>query len=69
MKSNKATGPYGIVSEMLKDSDEAGIEMVADLVNSIVSECVVPTDWGSNSIINCYEGKGDALGRSKYKGE
>ena len=38
MKSNKAAGPSGIVSEMLKASGEAGIDLVTDLVNSILSE-------------------------------
>ena len=35
MKSDKAAGPSGIVSEMLKASGEAGIDLVTDLVNSI----------------------------------
>ena len=47
MKSNKAAGPSGIVSEMLKASS-----LVTDLVNSILSEGVIPTDWESSSIIN-----------------
>ena len=68
MKCNKAAGPSGIVSEMLKASGEAGIDLVTDLVNSILSEGVIPTDWESSSIINCYKGKGDALDRSNYRG-
>ena len=67
MKSNKAAGPSGIVSEMLKASSEAGIDLVTDLVNSILNEGVIPTDWESSSIINRYKRKGDALDRSNYR--
>ena len=68
MKSNKAAGPSKIVSEMLKASCEAGSDVVTDLVNSIVSEGIVPTYWEKSSIINCYKGKGDAMDRSNYRG-
>ena len=68
MKSGKAAGPSGIVAEMLMASGEAGIDLVTELVSSIVYECVIPTDWEISSIVNCYKGKGDALERSNYRG-
>ena len=68
MKSGKAAGPSGIVAEMLTASGEAGIDLVTELVSSIVYECVIPTYWEISSIVNCYKGKGDALERSNYRG-
>ena len=37
-------------------------------VNQVVQEGVIPNDWRSSTIINCYKGKGDALERGNYKG-
>ena len=68
MKSGKAAGPSGIVSEMLNASGDAGIDLVTDLVNSIISQGVVPADWEISTIVNCYKGKGDALERGNYRG-
>ena len=40
MKSGKAAGPSGIVTEML-----TGIDLITKLVNSIVGQGVVPSYW------------------------
>ena len=45
MASGKAAGPSGIVAEMLKPVGEAGAEEVRDLVEIIISEGCIPTDW------------------------
>ena len=63
MKDGKAAGVSGIVSEMLKASDEAGLEHFTELFNSIVKEEKVPSDWEMSTIINCFKGKGDAVDR------
>ncbi len=39
---------------------KTGVNANTDLANAIVSEGVVPADWGISVIINCYKGKGDA---------
>ena len=68
MASGKAAGPSGIVTEMLKLVREAGAEEVCDLVENIISEGCIPTDWQESFIVNLYKGKGDALNRGNYRG-
>ena len=45
MKDGKAAGVSGIVSEMLKASGDAGLEIFIELFNNIVKEEKVPSDW------------------------
>ena len=45
MVSGKAAGPPGIVAEILKPLGEASAAEVRDLVEDIISECCIPTDW------------------------
>ena len=66
--SGKAAGPSGIVAEMLKPVGEAGAVEVRDLIEDIISEGCIPTDWQESFIVNLYKGKGDALHRGNYRG-
>ena len=68
MASGKAGGPSGIVAEMLKPVWEVGTVEVCDLVENIISEGCIPTDWQESFIVNLYKGKGDALNRGNYRG-
>ena len=68
MASGKAAGPSGIVAEMLKPVGEAGAVEVCDLIEDIISEGCIPTDWQESFIVNLYKGKGDALNRGNYRG-
>ena len=68
MASGKAAGPSGIVAEMLKSVGEAGAVEVRDLIEDIISEGCIPTDWQESFIVNLYKGKGDALNRGNYRG-
>ena len=61
MASGKAAGPSGIVAEMLKPVGEPGSEEVCVLVENIISEGCILTDWQESFIVNLYKGKGDAL--------
>ena len=45
MASGKEAGPSGIVAEMLKPVGEAGAVEVRDLIEDIISEGCIPTDW------------------------
>ena len=53
---------------MIKAAGELGLEMIADLLNQIIREGVVPAEWELSTIVNCYKGKGDALERGNYRG-
>ena len=39
-----------------------------DLIEDIISEGCIPTDWQESFIVNLYKGKGDALNRGNYRG-
>jgi len=67
-KSGKASGPGGVVMEMLKAAGEVGVEWVTDLCNAIVSEGKIPSDWKKSWMVNVYKGKGDALECGSYRG-
>ena len=45
MKSGKATGPSGIVVEMIKAAGDTGATMIRDLATVIIRDGKVPTDW------------------------
>ena len=68
MASGKAAGPSGIAAEMLKPVGEASAVEVRDLIEDIISEGCIPTDWQESFIVNLYKGKGDALNRGNYRG-
>ena len=61
MMNEKAAGPSGVVSEIVR---EAGIDINTDLVNQIIGERVREL----SATVNCYKGKGDSFGRGNYIG-
>ena len=68
MASGKAAGPSGIVAEMLKPVGESGAIEVRHLIEDIISEGRIPTDWQESYIVSLYKGKGGALNRGNYRG-
>ena len=68
MASGKAVEPSSIVAEMLKLVGRAGADEVHDLVENIISEGCIPTDWQESFIVSLYKGKGDVLNRGNYRG-
>ena len=68
MKNGIAAGPSGILSEVVKAVEEAGVDMITDLVNQIMVEGVFPAEWELSTIVNFYKGKEDDLERGNYRG-
>ena len=68
MKTGKAPGPSGVLTEMLKASSDVCSEMIADLTNSIISDNTMPSKWNDSIIISLYKGKGEALDTGNYWG-
>ena len=68
MKSGKSAGPSGIVSEMLKASDDSVVPVLTRLINTIIREGRVPDEWNKSYIISLYKGKGDSLDCGNYRG-
>src|SRR2546426_13004 len=67
MKSGKASGPSGVVTEMLKAAGEIVIEWMTDLFNAVVREGKVPVDWCKSWMISIYKGIGDAMECKSYR--
>ncbi|MBJ5570582.1 hypothetical protein JGG62_24590 [Salmonella enterica subsp. enterica serovar Typhimurium] len=67
MKKGKAAGPTGVVTEMLKASQEVGVQWLTDLSNRIIDEGRIPGDWEKSVIIPIYKGKGDPLECASYR--
>ena len=68
MSLGKAAGPSGIVAEMLKAADSSGASMIRDLIEDIIFENRIQSEWQESHIVSVYKGKGDALNRSNYRG-
>lgn len=51
---------------MVKSAFEAGVEMAADLINQTLVG-VIPAEGEKDTIVNCYNGKRDALQRRYYR--
>ena len=60
MKNGKASGTSGVVAEMLLASGEIGIERLTELFNRVIREELVPEDWNTSTIVNCFKNKGEA---------
>ena len=66
MKNGKPAGPSAVVSEMVKTTGEAGVDMITDLANQIIVG-VIPVEWELSTIVNCYKGKENSLERENYR--
>ena len=52
MIPRKAAGPSGVVSKMIKASGGADIEPIRDLINAIIAQNCIPSDWQYSYIVN-----------------
>ena len=68
MSLGKAAGLSGIVAEMLKAADSSGASMIRDLIEGIIFENRIPSEWQKSHIGSVYKGKDDALNMSNYRG-
>ena len=68
MKMGKATGPSGVVLEMLKAAGGDGVTWMTELFNQIISDGKIPVEWRKSWVVTVYKGKGDALDCGSYRG-
>ena len=68
MKSGKATGQSDISAGYLKYLNDEGIEWVKELLNRIIKEEKIPTEWTKSYIVTIYKGKGDPVQCKNYRG-
>ena len=67
VKNGKASGPSGVVTEMLKASSNICSELIAYLTKSIVRENAMPSEWDDSFIFSVFKGKGKATDRGNYR--
>ena len=65
MSLGKAADPSGIVAEMLKAAGSSGASMIRDLIEDIIFENRISSEWQESHIVSVYKGKGAAL---NYRG-
>ena len=68
IQNTKPVGPSGVVAEMLKVAPDICCKIIEDLMNAIIFEGKVPTDWSDNIFVSSFKGKGDTLDPSNYCG-
>ena len=56
LKIGKASGPTGVVSEMMKAARGFGSRWMTDLINNIVKEGCIPDDWRKSIPCLCTRG-------------
>ena len=67
MKTGKAAGQSGIVTEMIKAMGEDGVIWMTEVCNRIVRERRIPEDWQRSILVPIYKGKGDPLECGSYR--
>ena len=65
---SKATGPSGIIIDMLKAAGNDGIVFLRELITSVMINGKIPEDWEMSFILSLYKGKDDSLDRGSYIG-
>ena len=53
----KAAGPTGVVSEIMKESGGFGSRWMTNPINNIVKESCISDDWRKSILVFVYKGK------------
>ena len=54
MQNRKPVGPSGVVAEMLKVAPDICCKIIEDLMNAIILEGKVPTDWSDGIFVSSF---------------
>ena len=60
---SKATGPSGIIIDMVWAAGNDGIVFLRELITSVMINGKIREDWEMSFILSLYKGKGDVLDR------
>ena len=67
LKMEKAAGPTGEVSEMMKAAGGFGSRWMTDLINNIVKDGCISDDWRKSILVPVYKRKCDPLVCGSYR--
>ena len=68
MKTNKAPGPSGLPSDMIKYAGKSAIRELTKVFRDIVTREKSPEEWHRSTTVPLFKGKGDALECGGYRG-
>lgn len=54
-------------NEMLKIYSKVEFGLVINIVNQVIQENVILSDWGNSSFVSCQKDEGDSLDRNDYR--
>lgn len=67
LKNNKAPGPDGVPTEVLKDIADARPDILVNMYNHCLIEGTFPTPWKEQQLVLISKGKGDPAAPSSYR--
>ena len=68
IKKDKAPGPSGVTSSLLRYAGVSGIEALTSVFQKVMKDEVCATEWSVNLTLLLYKKKGDAILCGKYRG-
>merc|ERR1712121_308888 len=68
IKNGKAAGPSGLAGELIKASEEIGVNVLTSICRDLFNGEIIPDDWKSSFTIPIYKGKGENLECQNYRG-
>ena len=68
MKPNKAPGPSGLSTDILKSGGGIVVEQLTKVLKQVMTTEQSPTEWKESITIPIFKGKGDPLQCDKYRG-
>ena len=58
MQTEKAAGPSGVASELLKMCEDESVKKLIEVVNDLLKGKEMPESWRKSDLIPSYKGKG-----------
>ena len=68
MKPNKAPGPSGLTTDILKSAGGVVLEQLTKVLKKVMTTEQPPNEWKESITIAIFKGKGDPLQCDKYRG-
>ena len=68
IKNGKAAGPSGLAGELIKASEEIGVNVMTNICRELFNGEIIPDDWKNSFTIPIYKGKGENLVCQNYRG-
>ena len=68
MKNNKTVDPSKVTSDLIKMTEEVGVNQLRRIFKQIILNRKFPKEWEDSDIVIVYKSKGDVLDCGNYRG-